>query len=67
MIEFMGIKMSVEALVFLLLFLADEILTLLPIPDNGFVDLFKRVVTILRPIRTEDDKIEQVVEVLKED
>jgi hypothetical protein len=60
MIEFLGIKISVEALVFLILFIVDEVLTLSPAKSNSLAQLFLSLIRTIKPARREDEKVEVI-------
>jgi hypothetical protein len=57
MIEFFGIKLSVEAAAFLVLFLVDELIPLLPVKGNNFVQVAQGIIGQLKLFRKEDDAI----------
>lgn len=57
MIEFFGIKLSVEAAAFLVLFLVDELIPFLPIKGNNFVQVAQGIIGQLKLFRKEDDTI----------
>ena len=60
MIEFYGIKLSVEAAAFLVLFLLDELVPYLPIKGNNLVQVAQGIVGQLKLFRKEDDAIRSV-------
>lgn len=60
MIEFYGIKLSVEAAAFLVLFLFDELVPYLPIKGNNLVQVAQGIVGQLKLFRKEDDAIRSV-------
>ena len=66
MIEFYGIKLSVEATAFLILFLLDELVPYLPIKGNNLVQVAQGLIGQLKLFRKEDDAIRNVRERLKE-
>lgn len=66
MIEVLGIKLSVEAAAFLILFLLDELVPYLPIKGNNLVQVAQGIVGQLKLFRKEDDAIRAVKEKLKE-
>lgn len=66
MIEILGIKMTYEALAFLVLFTASEILPLTPLKDNSITQLVLHAAQTLRPFRKEDDKIARIRSQLRE-
>ena len=60
MIEFFGIKLSIEAAAFLVLFLLDELVPYLPIKGNNFVQVLRGIVGQLKTFRKEDDVVNTV-------
>jgi len=60
MIEFFGIKLSVEAAAFLVLFLVDELIPFLPVKGNNFVQVAQGIIGQLKGFRKEDDAIRAV-------
>lgn len=66
MIEIYGIKLSVEATAFLVLFLIDELLPVLPIKGNNIVQAVHGLVQKIKPFRKEDDAVRNVKERLRE-
>lgn len=66
MIEFFGIKMSIEAAAFLILFLLDELVPYLPIKGNNLVQAAQGIVGQLKLFRKEDDAIRSVKQKLAE-
>jgi len=66
MIEFFGIKLSVEAAAFLVLFLVDELIPLLPVKGNNFVQVAQGIIGQLKGFRKEDDAIRAVKDKLLE-
>lgn len=70
MIEFFGIKLSIEAAAFLVLFLVDELIPFLPIKGNNFVQVAQGIIGQLKLFRKEDDAIRALkvkIEELKEE
>jgi hypothetical protein len=57
MIEFFGIKLTVEAAGFLILFLFDELVPYLPIKGNNIIQVAQGIVGQLKLFRKEDDSI----------
>lgn len=57
MITIFGLKLSYEAAIFFGLFIASEVIGLSKYRSNGVVQVFLKVVTLLKPLRSEDDKI----------
>ena len=66
MIEFFGIKLSVEAAAFLVLFLVDELIPLLPVKGNNFVQVAQGIIGQLKGFRKEDDAIRALKVKIKE-
>jgi hypothetical protein len=60
MITIFGLKLTYEAAVFFALFLASEIIGVSKFKSNSLVQIFLKVVDLLRPLRSEDDKIKKV-------
>jgi hypothetical protein len=60
MITIFGLKLTYEAAVFFGLFLASEIIGVSKFKSNSLVQIFLKVVDLLRPLRSEDDKIKKV-------
>lgn len=66
MIEILGLKLSYEALAFLALFLASELLPFLNVKGNGLTDLVLKAAHLIKPYRTEDEKVTALVSKVKE-
>lgn len=66
MITFLGITLSYEAVAFLLLFLASEILAVSPWKDNSLVQFILRVALLAKPYRNEDEKVNRIRETLRQ-
>lgn len=65
MIEILGVKLSGEAIAFLAAFIASELIGANPkLKQNGVVALLLGLVETLKPIRKEDDKIEEIRKIL---
>jgi hypothetical protein len=60
MIELFGIKVSIEALVFVVLFVVDEVLALSPAKSNSIVQLLQNILRTIKPARREDEKVEVI-------
>ncbi|MFN7322978.1 MAG: hypothetical protein ACK5SP_01770 [bacterium] len=60
MITIFGLKLTYEAAVFFALFLASEIIGVSKFKSNSLVQIFLKVVDLMRPLRSEDDKIKKV-------
>lgn len=72
MIEVLGIKLSYEALGFLVAFIASEVIGASKLKENSIAQLIKSLIDTFRPSRTEDEKVvavrkagEAVVEAIK--
>jgi len=65
MITILGIKVSYETLLFFGLFLGSEIVGATKLKSNGIVQLILGGINALKPLRTEDDKIEKIKDTLK--
>jgi hypothetical protein len=66
MIEILGIKFTYEALTFLVLFTASEILPLTPLKDNSITQLILHASRTLKPFRKEDEKVARIRAQLRE-
>jgi hypothetical protein len=64
MLTLFGIKVSIETVTFFVLFLASEIIGESKFKSNGIVQLLANAVGALKPLRKEDDKIEQIKKIL---
>ena len=65
MLTFLGIKVSYETLAFLALFVASEVVGLSKYRSNSVVQVFLKVVDLMRPMRQEDDKIKRIKDSFK--
>ena len=65
MLTILGIKVSYEALAFLALFLGSEIIGASKLKDNSIVQLILSGINALKPLRKEDDKLQQIKDTLK--
>jgi hypothetical protein len=65
MLTLFGIKVSIETVTFFVLFLASEIIGESKFKSNGIVQLLANAVGALKPLRKEDDKIEQIKKILR--
>lgn len=65
MITIFGLKLSYDAAVFFALFLASEYLGVSKFKSNSVVQIFLKVMDLLRPLRTEDDKIKKLKDSVK--
>jgi hypothetical protein len=66
MIEILGVKFTYDAIAFLVLFAASEILPFLPIKGNGLTDLILRLSHLSKPLRSEDEKVAELTQKIKE-
>lgn len=64
MLTIFGFKISYEALAFLALFLASEVIGVSKLRDNSVAQFIVRVATALKPFRSEDEKIEKLKKVM---
>lgn len=65
MITLLGIKLSYETIVFLGLFLASELIGNSKLASNSVIQLIVGGINALKPLRTEDDRIQRIKEILK--
>ena len=65
MLTIFGIKISVETITFFVLFLASEIIGESKFKSNGIVQLLANAVGALKPLRKEDDKIDQIKKIIQ--
>jgi|LakMenEpi03Aug12_release.lakeMendotaPanAssembly.Ray.scaffolds.fasta_scaffold264024_2 hypothetical protein len=65
MITIFGLKLSYEAAIFFGLFIASEVIGLSKYRSNSVVQVFLKVVTLLKPLRSEDDKIRKFKDSLR--
>lgn len=65
MLTLFGIKVSIETVIFFVLFLASEVVGESRLKSNGLVQLLANAVGALKPLRREDDKIEQIKKILR--
>jgi hypothetical protein len=65
MITIFGLKLTYEAAVFFALFIASELIGISKFKSNSLVQIFLKVVDLLRPLRTEDDKIKRIKDSIK--
>jgi hypothetical protein len=65
MLTILGIKVSIETITFFVLFLASEVVGESKFKSNGIVQLLANAVGALKPLRKEDDKIEQIKKILR--
>jgi hypothetical protein len=65
MLTILGIKVSYETLVFFALFLGSEVIGNSKLKENSIVQVLLSVVTYLKIVRKEDDKIQRIKDSLK--
>jgi len=65
MITIFGLKLTYEAAVFFALFLASELIGISKFKSNSVVQVFLKVVDLMRPLRSEDDKIKRIKDSIK--
>ncbi len=65
MITIFGLKLSYEAAIFFGLFIASEVIGLSKYRSNSVVQVFLKVVNLLKPLRSEDDKIRKFKDSLR--
>lgn len=65
MIEFLGIKITYEALAFFALFIGSEAIGASKLKENSVVQMILSGINALKPLRSEDDKLDNIKEVFK--
>jgi hypothetical protein len=65
MLTIFGIKVSIETITFFILFLASEVIGESKFKSNGIVQLLANAVGALKPLRKEDDKIDQIKKIIQ--
>jgi len=65
MLTILGIKLSYESLLFFALFLGSEVIGASKFKSNGVVQLILGGINALKPLRKEDDKLQQIKDTLK--
>ena len=65
MLTILGIKVSYETLLFFGLFLGSEVIGASKFKSNGVVQLIVGGINALKPLRKEDDKLQQTKDTLK--
>lgn len=65
MITIFGLKLSYEAAIFFGLFIASEIIGVSKYRSNSLVQVFLKVIQLLKPLRSEDDKLRRIKDSLK--
>jgi hypothetical protein len=65
MITIFGLKLSYEAAIFFGLFIASEVIGVSKYRSNSLVQVFLKIVQLLKPLRSEDDKLRRIKDSLK--
>ena len=65
MLTILGIKVSYETILFFALFLGSEVVGASKLKSNGIVQLVLGGINALKPLRKEDDKLQQIKDTLK--
>lgn len=65
MLTILGAKVSYETLVFFVLFLSSEAIGASKLKENSVVQAFLSIVSYLKLVRKEDDKIARIKDTLK--
>ena len=65
MLTILGVKVSMEAVGFFALFLASEVIGNSKFKSNSIVQLFASLINSLKPLRKEDDQIDQVKKIFR--
>lgn len=65
MLTILGIKVSYETILFFALFLGSEAIGASKFKSNGVVQLIVGGINALKPLRKEDDKLQQIKDTLK--
>jgi len=60
MIIIFGIKLTYEAAIFFGLFIASEVIGLSKYRSNSVVQVLLKVVTLLKPLRSEDERLQKI-------
>ena len=60
MIEILGIKLSYEALGFLVAFVVSEVIGASKLKNNSIAGLLKTIIDGQKPFRKEDEKVEAI-------
>ncbi len=60
MIEILGVKLTYEAIGFILAFVASEVIGASKLKENSVAQLAKSLIDTLKPGRKEDEKVEEV-------
>jgi NhaP-type Na+/H+ and K+/H+ antiporter len=64
MLTIFGIKVSIEALGFFALFLASEVIGESKFKSNSIVRVLANAVGALKPLRKEDDRLDQIKKII---
>ena len=65
MLTILGLKVSYETLLFLGLFVASEVVGNSKLKSNSVVQIILAGINALKPLRKEDDKLQQLKDTLK--
>lgn len=65
MITILGLKLSYETIAFFALFLASEAIGNSKLKENSVVQLFLTLINLLRPGRSEDEKLERMKDIFR--
>lgn len=65
MLTILGLKVSYETLVFLGLFVASEVVGNSKLKSNSVVQIILAGINALKPLRKEDDKLQQLKDTFK--
>ena len=65
MLTILGLKVSYETLLFFALFLGSEVIGASKLKDNSIVQVVLSLVSYLKVVRKEDDKIQKLKDILK--
>lgn len=65
MLTILGLKVSWETLLFFALFLGSEVVGKSKLKENSLVQLVLTGINALKPLRKEDDKLQQIKDSLK--
>ena len=65
MLTILGLKVSYETLLFLGLFVASEVIGNSKLKSNSVVQIILAGINALKPLRKEDDKLQQLKDIFK--
>jgi len=65
MLTILGVSLSYEALAFFGLFLGSEALAASKLKENSIIQVVLSVISYLKQVRKEDDKIKQIKDMFK--